>query len=347
MFSQLIRQHRQHERAVAKWNALRESLPGTVDDSSRGLTICSVAYRAKACLALNERLIRQLNPDQPRPEWLIFDNNVDVSDRLDPTDPRFTVIPAPTRDIDMGYEHALGIGALLARVRTRFLLVLDPDCFVVRPDWICDVLRHMETEGLGFFGTPINPRRFNSYRYFPYMVCMFIDLSRVSPRELCFLPGVWQWRTNLTYRARKACAGIPKAGFVFRSLLTEQWRTNGWQIKARFGDGRDVRFECTQAVWDIASEMPRGTIKALVHALTPASVSPLPKQPGYCTPRGFAALGAPDVGAYGWEEFMWRDQPFAFHVGSVHSTAVDYFPALTAAVQTFAGRSPTPTLIGG
>ena len=92
-----------------------------------------------------------------------------------------------------------------------------------------------------------------------------------------------------------------------------------------------------------------GTIKALVHALTPASVSPVPKQQDYCSPRGFAALGAPDVGALGWEEFVWREQPFAFHVGSVHATAADYQPALRAALQTFAARMPetAPAMAGG
>src|SRR5262249_12455174 len=147
----------------------------------------------------------------------------------------------------------------------------DPDCFIVAPDWLARVPAHMQAHDLAFFGTPINPRRHNSYRYFPYMVCMFVDLARVPLRDLCFLPGVWEWRTNLAYRARKALAGIPKAGTLFRWLLTERWRTNGWQLKARFGDGRLARFECTQPVWDVDAAIGRG-VKAWIHALTPAAV---------------------------------------------------------------------------
>ena len=74
----------------------------------------------------------------------------------------------------------------------------------------------MAAANLGFFGTPMNPRRHNSYRYFPYMVCMFVDLSRVSPRDLCFLPGVWERRASVAYRMRKAFATLPKAGVLFR-----------------------------------------------------------------------------------------------------------------------------------
>ena len=241
--------------------------------------------------------------------------------------------------MDMGYEHALGISALLTRVRTRFLLLLDPDCFVVFPDWLRAVPDYMNANKLGFFGTPINPRRHNSYRYFPYMVCMFVDLSRVSPRDLCFLPGVWERSANVSYRARKAIASVPKAGAFFRWLLTEKWRTNGWQIKEKFGDGRTAAFECVQPVWDVDAELAEGgAVKAMVHVLTPASVSPIPKQRGYCSRDGFRSLGAPDVASLGWEEFVWNRQPFAFHIGSVHSAASDFMTPLASIVEGFSHR---------
>ena len=67
----------------------------------------------------------------------------DADERLSATDPRFTIIGSTGRDIDMGYEHALGISALLSRVRTRFLLIQDPDCFIVMPDWVLRVPQYM------------------------------------------------------------------------------------------------------------------------------------------------------------------------------------------------------------
>ncbi len=155
------------------------------------------------------------------------------------------------------------------------------------------------------------------------MVCMFVDLSRVPPGDLCFIPDVWRLTTALTYRARRALAGIPKAGLLFRWLLTEQWKTNGWRIKAKYGRGDLVKHETAQPVWDVDRAVAGG-IKRLVHALTPGSVSPVPKQRGYCSVDGFASMGAPDVGALGWEEFVWRGEPFAFHVGSVHGKPGGY-----------------------
>ena len=339
--TELTHQHRQHRRAVAAWSALRPDLPGRVDSPVDGLTMCSVAFRAKACLGVNHRLLRALNPGMPQPEWLVYDNNVELREAISLDDPRFTVVRPTSRDFDMGYEHALGIGALLSRVRTRFLLVLDPDCFIVMPDWIRRVTEYMDEQGLGFFGTPINPRRHNSYRYFPYMVCMFIDRARVPLSDLCFLPGVWNLWTNVTYRARKALAGVPKAGLLFRWLLTEQWRTNGWQIKARYGRGRDVRFECAQPVWDVNASVPERSLKRLVHALTPGFASPVPKRPGYCSAHGFGSMGAPDLASLGWEEFVWRGEPFAFHIGATHSReSAEYAAQLAGIVDLFGRRAP-------
>jgi hypothetical protein len=339
--ARLLEQHRGHQRALEVWHAMHDNLPRPVDPSVGGLTICSVAFRAKWCLDLNHQLTRRLNPDVPRPEWLLFDNNIEPQEMMDPADPRFTVARPAQRDLEMGYEHALGITAIMGRVRTRFLLILDPDCFLVMPDWIRRVPEYMLEHELGFFGTPINPKRHNSYRYFPYMVCMFIDLARVSMQDLCFLPSVWNFRTNVTYRMRRAVAEVPKVGALFRWLLTEQWLTNGWRIRARFGSGGDVKFECAQPVWDVNKTLAQqGTVKRAIHRLTPGSVSPIPKQPDYCAPLGFASMGAPDVAARGWEEFVWRGEPFAFHVGSVHSrTAGDYYTPLEATAEAFARRA--------
>lgn len=309
------------------WQAIRRELPGPERFSgARGLTICSVAYKAKGYLEHNYRQVCALNPQlDERPTWFVFDNNDQASDRIEPGDPRFRVIRPERREGHMGYEHALGLVTLLPHIRSRFVLFLDPDCYIVLAHWIDAVTTHMDEHELGFFGTPINPRRHNSYRYFPYCVCMFVDLARVPVRDLCLLPAVWAWKTNVTYRVRKALAGIPKAGILFRWLLTEQWLTNGWRIKEQYGDGRLVRQECVQPVWDIDAAVRPGSLARLINHLTPASVAPIPKKPGYCSALGFAALGAPDLETLGWEEFVWRDRPFAFHVGSAHQHPIDQY----------------------
>jgi hypothetical protein len=326
-------------------------LPAPTDRVARpGLTICSVAFKARQCLDLNRRLVEALNPDSPV-EWLLFDNNDDPAERLADDDQRFTVVRPGRRDTDMGYEHAVGLVSLFPHIHTRFVLFCDPDCFIVRPGWIDAVLTHMQDEGLAFFGTPINPRRHNSYRYFPYCVCMFVDLERVPLQELNLIPNVWRLPDALGYRVRRALAGVPRAGALFRWLLTEKWPTNGWRIRAKYGDHPAVRHECVQPVWDTDAAVPPG-LRRLLHALTPGSVSPVPKRPGYCSPVGFRDMGEVDLEGIGWEEFVWHGAPFAFHVGSVHSSARQpYAPTLTEVCEAFIraadGTHPAAAVPGG
>lgn len=333
-FVEQLREHdREHRRALEIWAAHAAELSsGSLPDADPGLTVCSVGYRARFCLEQNVRLLRALNPGS-RVSWLVLDNNSELRDTIASGDFGLTVFRSHRREGVLGYEHALAISALLPHIRTRFALFLDPDCFIVEPGWVQSVPEHMERHQLSFFGTPINPRRYNSYRYFPYMVCMFVDLAQVPPRDLCFVPDVWAWRAALNYAWRQAMTRIPKVGFGFRWLLTERWLTNGWRIKAKF---RHSRFECVQPVWDVNESIPGGSLKRLIHALTPGSVSPIPKQRGYCSPVGFAAMGAPEVAALGWEEFVWQGRPFAFHVGSIHGKPGKYETQLEATLRQFA-----------
>jgi hypothetical protein len=325
---------------VARWEATRAALPA-VEHLADGLTVCSVAFKARQCLDLNYELMRALNPGgMALPTWLLFDNNDQPAEQMG-GDPRFEIVRPAERMGFMGYEHALGLIALLATVRTRFVLFLDPDCFIVRPHWVRDVVGHMTAKELAFFGTPINPRRHNSYRYFPYLVCMFVDLARVPRRELALLPAVWNFRDAVSYRLRDRVASVPRVGALFRWLLTEKWLTNAWQLRARYAEHPIVKNECVQPVWDVNDTIPPGSLRRLLHDLTPASIAPVPKRPGYVSPVGFRAMGAPDLDALGWEEFVWRGAPFAFHVGSVHSSKrAPYEASLREVVDAFARRLP-------
>ena len=87
-------------------------------------------------------------------------------------------------------------------VTTRFLLILDPDFFIVRRDWIADCLAHMQAHELSFFGAAHHPRRPTKFRYFPSVMCTFVDLSRVDRHDLDFNPGTYHAITAAGRRER-------------------------------------------------------------------------------------------------------------------------------------------------
>jgi glycosyltransferase involved in cell wall biosynthesis len=73
------------------------------------------------------------------------------------------------------FHHAKALNIAYSYAKTDHILILDPDCFILRPNWIEDTIYFMEANEVAFMGTPYHPRRFVNYRYFPTVICMFIN----------------------------------------------------------------------------------------------------------------------------------------------------------------------------
>lgn len=54
----------------------------------------------------------------------------------------------------------------------------------------------------------------------------------------------------------------------------------------------------------------------MIDFVLPDELSFVPKGKDYFAIKGFRERGFPDLDARGWEEFLWKDQPFGFHVRS-------------------------------
>ena len=155
------------------------------------LTICTVSFGHQELIELNLMLTRALNPEfEQKIKWLIADNAYEnEKKRLKIDDKRVHVTPGIS-DASAGasQHHAVSLNALIGEAKTQYLLVLDPDFYILTSDWCSKVLNHMRRENLSFFGTPWNPRYNNNYRYFPAVHCMFVDLHRASIQSLDFRP---------------------------------------------------------------------------------------------------------------------------------------------------------------
>src|SRR3989344_7023466 len=161
------------------------------------LTICSVHYnslRTKKFLELNQRLVLHLNPENKNWIWLIGDQSTDAIYKV--AGERFHSIPLnleglPTNDamhggIAASYYHAYIFNKMLPHIKTRYAFFCDPDVFVLRKNWIKEVLEHMYQNGLAFFGITYDPKKYAKYRYFPVINGMFVDLEKIN--TLNFLP---------------------------------------------------------------------------------------------------------------------------------------------------------------
>ncbi|HJW28627.1 MAG TPA: hypothetical protein VJ508_05175 [Saprospiraceae bacterium] len=285
------------------------------------LTLCTVSFHSKPWLELNWALTAQQNPEQAI-RWMIAENSPSESPlKLLENDSRFTVIPGAAfekRPYAAGsYHHAAGMNKILSRINSRYALFLDPDFFIIRPQWISTVIRHMQTNELAFLGVPWHPKHTLKPRYFPCVHCLFVDLEQIPVETLDFSPD---------YPALPGYKNPKTGGMIDRilRLLGNRLDLFRWQKRRYIGISRDVswriheyyfghsqyRVECLQPVFRPSLSW----LQSSVEKYLPDRLSFIPKRDGYFTKIGFREHNLMDLDSLGWEEFIWQGQPFGFHL---------------------------------
>lgn len=293
-------------------------------------TICSVYHSRdnKKLLELNWDLAQKLNPGF-RWTWVVTDNAPrELRERIDAK--KFQVIPG-VRHEEMpdyvrpwmrgSYHHTLAIHKSLPYIKTRFALFLDSDFYIVRPEWMREITHYMQERGLAFFGVPWHPRHVKKYRYFPAIHSFFVDLAQVDLDNLNFIP---QYEELL--KPSRATKVVQKLGRAFLRFVPEDRRgigtsrDSGYAIFRKYA--RSAKFECPQPVVrrEDFSEYPRAFSRRnrMLEQFLPDRFCILPKRKGYYTETGFSDLGYFDAAKNGWEEFVWRGAPFAFHLRGMY-----------------------------
>lgn len=321
------------------------------------LTICTVSYKSKLCLDLNWKLTANLN-DKNRFVWVAVENSpLHSQEKISPSDNRFLILPGvehkKTAEAYASYQHAAGLNKSLESVTTRFVLFLDPDFFIIRPNWISSVIEYMKNNNLSFFGAPYHPTRYTKYRYFPCGICLFVDLHRVSRSKLNFSPEInelkcvtsFNWKTLVKWVLTKnppttmttispSDLHIDMAYHALRNILLSKFNVHkihprlldiissrdvGYRIYRTFAKNKKYKYECVIPAWENPLYASKGSpIEAvknfLICLFLPEFLSFHPKRKNYATSLTFHKFGLPNVNNFGWEEYFWENYPFGFHV---------------------------------
>lgn len=152
------------------------------------ITVCTVSFNSAIEVQNNVNLGRRLNPGC-RVRWIVADNSPEDSPEclhgeIDDVD----VIPGAGPGYTPHYHHTAARAKTIALSRTRFVLVLDPDFFIIRQNWASDMVAHMQARGLAILGVPWHPQRTYKYRYFPVVHCALFDTSKFPKEEIDFRP---------------------------------------------------------------------------------------------------------------------------------------------------------------
>lgn len=314
----------------------------TASQPSPLLTMLTVCIRRHhddlhAHIALMDRL-------NPGFDWrlVVIDNSGIAKERFVSNHPRVEVREgvaldgAKPLDARFSYHHGSALNANLADVTSRYLLVLDPDLFVLYPNWMTEAIAHMRDRDLEFFGVPWHPRWYTKYRYFPAVHFLLIDLQRVRAGDLDFCPELvenpsWSRRHQQAKAGTSASApmrrakrfgwrmldAVYRAGYFFlsRQLLGSS-RDTGWKIWHRFASRRAA--DIVLPVVDIEADFTAPAflttrLGRAADALFPVRYRFLPKRGSYVSPNEAASCGLAGLDALRAEGFVWRGKAFAAH----------------------------------
>lgn len=319
------------------------------------LTICTVSYNSASLLDLNMTLTRELN-SSANFHWLVVDNAGDFQARpLSDTQDVQLVQGDPCLNqgkLRGSYHHAQALNKAMRLVSTRYLMVIDPDFFILRKDWVQDVLGHMSLKGLWFWGAPYYPDLNWKRRYFPTVSCMLIDLQQVPITRLDFTPELDEYQIISAYSVSTLLGVllgiIPmevchvERHIIFEIALvclrnrllvkplstmfpkrfypnTNISRDTGFKIQNEFGRNGS-RLETLQPSYvnDLFTTKDKywmNVIARMFQIFIPEDLSIYPKKRDYATTNRFKDFGLPDVrGEFGWEEYFWKGHPFAMHM---------------------------------
>lgn len=315
--------------------------------STPDITLISVYHNwlSKRLLEENEALTRKLNPETTW-EWRAGDNTPDdFADTVD--EAKFKIMRNPERErwnTLASHQHSSAINHCFRGVKTRFAASLDGDCFIVRKNWIRDVMNHMQKKNLSFFGLSFHPKAYANYRYFPTEVLMVIDLEKISADTIDFMPrleinekGVVDWGAkDVSFEDKPFVTRTGKQ--FFPALASYAGRIKRMfdvgERKRSIGTVRDICYdiyeryygkvpvECVTPVYDPKRDpfynlkvIPR--LNAFVEKILPDRLCYVPKRKGFMSDVGFRELGYYDCAGQGWEEYLWQGKPFALHLRGV------------------------------
>lgn len=319
------------------------------------LTIISVSYKSKAFLNTNYELVKALNPQTPF-EWIVVQNTPEheLDEDLSMDDSRFTMIKGPVltkqekeSSFYRSIHHAKALNLALAYTGADLILILDPDCFILMPDWIKTISTYMQKKQLVFFGVPYHPKYATHYREFPNAICLFIDRHLMQEKNYFFLDFTPDFEgTRLLNKQQQAAVyyySSLKKFFKFFFSSTKRYplnlrdfhlivsriirlkldkylscpikriekkmtRDTGYKIYARYRSR--LQYEVTQVY-----ALDRRLLKSkLFDFFLPDRFRFYPRNTSYITKNPSPLFH--EVGTWG-EQFFWNNKLFAFHLKGV------------------------------
>ena len=306
---------------------------------SDNLTICTVCTGDEKLLNLNIDLVKNNNK--------FFNHNWIITQNFDPKKSlknelinfnNTKVIKGNNKD-EIGIaslNHGICLNRIIPIIKTRFVLFIDPDFFVLKKNWIEKLVVFMKKEKISILGVPWHPKWYMKYRFFPCNHFFMIDTNAIPLKELDFRPINLYFddfssnqnysknkKNNIIKQTLKKIFYNKKNNFLYQFQLFIKYNINirkkiGWdgdttsRIYLKYKNLKSVYL--IKPVYEVEKQwiLPiSNKINSLIENFLPEKYCFIPKKNNYyCSYNKFSKLFID----YDFEGFVWNNEPFGFHI---------------------------------
>lgn len=297
------------------------------------VTICTVACNNAGFIRHNIALTRTTSGQVPV-RWVIAENSpADSKQRLEGPIEAALIIAGEPGQHTPAYQHSLALHQAIACCQTRFLLVLDADFYIVRQNWAMDMIRYMDHHELAMLGVPWHPKRSEHYRYFPAVHCTMFDTERMAKTKIDLRPDYpdgaqdpdWPsgYDIDRDYFTRTRWAKLIAQLPPFKARR-RCYTDAGSRLYKQYMQNSRYRFRLIDAVYDASVHRRQLNWKERwLEKLLPDELCYIPKYYAHTSDKSFLAKFASGPISQEWDEFIWLNKPFGFHVHSSVNNQVE------------------------
>ena len=159
------------------------------------ITICTVSHNDEIFIQKNIEMLSKLNK-QIKINWIIAINkNINKKIKFENHGSNILLIDGINENLigSAALHHSISLNLTKKEVKTRFVLFLDPDFFLLKKIFINEMIDYMQSTNTPLIGSPYHPKWHTKFRYFPTCHCMFVDTNTISLDVLDFRPTKVVW----------------------------------------------------------------------------------------------------------------------------------------------------------
>lgn len=226
-------------------------------------------------------------------------------------------------------HHARAINKFFKeiKIQSKYCLIIDPDFYVLKDEWIKAIIENMNKKERILFGAPWHPRWFTKYRYFPCSHFFLFNTHMLPSSSLDFSPPFMSSSNSGQNKNRlKKIIGASRILRILYSLtlLRRQIgksKDTGILIYEKLG--KKMIFEESLELLNPVSgskdfqkvDHLDYKIGRLIEHLIPEAVSYIPKSKNYMENQSNLPSDLKSkINKQEWEEFSWNGDLFGVHM---------------------------------